>query len=120
MTISKKAKAEKAAEREEAITALRAKCLRDSVVYTSVKHVSRSGMRRTIALYVASDGEIENISAFASRALDWKRDHERGGLIIDGCGMDMCFHAVYMLAIVLFSRVVGERDPGYLLRPRDL
>ena len=120
MTISKKAQLEKAADREEAIAALRAKCPRDSRVYTSVKHVSRSGMQRTIGLYVVTDGEVDDISVYVSRALGWRRDYRRGGLIVDGCGMDMCFHTVYVLASVLFPRVPGERDSGYLLKAHDL
>jgi len=95
---------------------------RGGEVYTCVRRVSRSGMQRSISLHAIVDGRLENISLCAGWAIGWRLDRKlhTQAIVVDGCGMDMCFHTVYVLAQALFPRVPGERDPGYLLTARDL
>lgn len=81
-------------------------------VYTTLTHVSRSGMSRSIKVCIVVGDEIVDISGWVGRALDEPRDHKRGGVKVGGCGMDMGFHVVYCLGRALFPdgfRCCGER-----------
>lgn len=121
---------EKAAVRAEAIENLRERLAPKSVVYTSVAHVSASGMSRTIRCYIVHDGQIENITWLVGKAIDESWDERHWGLKVSGCGMDMCFHTVYRLGSVLWPNGTPEPhstrngDPdstgGYALNKRDL
>ena len=144
--MSKMTKAQKQ-ERQEAIDKLRTMLSPGDNVYTSVSHVSSSGMQRSIKLYRVDpvgerdDGKptIEDITWLVGRALDYRHDSKHGGLKVGGCGMDMCFHLVYSLGRTLWPEggpldknngtrrfqaeregVKIERDGGYLLTKRDL
>ena len=83
-------------------------------VFTTVTHVSRSGMMRRMRLFTIKDNNREEITHWVARALEWSinDDHE---LRVDGVGMDMGFHAVYSLSRVLFPdgfECVGEGKEG--------
>lgn len=63
-------------------------------IYANVVHVSASGMQRQIKLYApTSDGSLQWLSGWASKALGWPLG-KHDGVKVDGCGMDMCFHLV--------------------------
>ena len=99
-------------------------------VYTTVRHVSRSGMMRVIDLYVMQDNEPRRITWLACEAtgIAYNRKHE--GMRMDGCGMDMCFAAVYELGHALWPQGTPkphstrngqpDRAGGYALKKRDL
>ena len=95
-------------------------------VYTTVRHVSRSGMSRIISLFVVNSGEIFPISGLVAKACGYPLDRDYFGIKFVGCGMDMCFEAVYTLGRVLFpngfEQENGEtrQDGGYALRKDDL
>ena len=101
----------KQSAKEESILYLRRKLKPGTRVYTSVSHVSRSGMSRIIHVYVVSKGEIQNITGFVAHALGWRR-HAHGGMYVGGCGMDMGFHTVYTLGSVLFPPSYVEKLTG--------
>lgn len=88
---------------------LRAQLPPGSSVYTSVLHVSRSGMSREIAAYVHTPTGIENIS-WQVAAITGQRYGERGGVIVGGCGMDMTFALVYGLSRRLYPE--GHKCTG--------
>lgn len=135
--MSTRAKVTKA-ERDEAIAQLR-ECLKPGdTVYTVLKHRSRSGMQREIAVLLvadATDGSgpyARNASYRVATALGW-RCSDRDAVVVGGCGMDMGFHVVYTLGRVLFPEggslehsprraqeeragETRERDGGYLLK----
>lgn len=98
--------------RDEGIETLR-KCgiTEGTTVYTILRHVSRSGMLRSIDLVAIIDGELTQITYSVSRILDRKIDQKRGGIKEPGCGMDMGFHLVYNLSFVMFG-------DGYKLNQR--
>lgn len=110
---------------EEARARLRELLPPGSTVYTSLRHVSRSGMYRSIAVYaiVPTDNtpahptgsEPQWITGYVAAVLDERID-ERDGLAVTGCGMDMGFHVVYNLAWALYGRepwaCVGQRCPS--------
>lgn len=77
-------------------------------VYTSCEQVSASGMSRRISLYIVVKGEIVNITRRASIITGFGLS-KNGGLIVQGCGMDMGFHTVYTLGCNLWPK--GTRKP---------
>lgn len=84
-------------------------------VFTSLEHVSQSGMSRVIQLHIFR-GDVRNPSHYvlgynAARLLGYSYDSDREGVKIAGAGMDMGFALVYDLSRVLFG-------DGYALNHR--
>ena len=121
------------AARAEACATLRSMIKPGDSVYVTLKHVSRSGMYRRIAVLVSVGGEVANVSGLVAEAIGAKSTV--GAVGVGGCGMDMGFKIVYDLGRVLFpdggplecspragqERRAGEtieRDGGYLLKHR--
>jgi hypothetical protein len=116
-----------AEHRAEALARLRTVFPQGSWVTTTVKHVTKSGMGRTIMVlaYDPETGRITNRSGDVARVLDWRFDNERYGVYVEGCGMDMAFHLTYTLARVLYANDGGVRDAngvdaGYLLNQNTI
>lgn len=117
------------AEREESLQRLREWLNPGDTVYTVLRHVSRSGMRREIGIVIFRDGVDLHPNYAASKVLGWKLG-KRDGLIVGGCGMDMGFHLVYSLGCALWPNGTpephgtrnGEPDSagGYALKHRWL
>jgi hypothetical protein len=86
-----------------------------STVTCILRHVSRSGMFRIIALCVCDNGEPRDISSLAAKATGIGYDDNRYGLKMGGCGMDMGFAAVYDLSRALYRdkfQCIGEKCPS--------
>ena len=102
-------------ERQAAISELAAHLPPGSTVRTILRHVSRSGMTRSISLVIGDDrGDPWDITYLAARALGEKIDQTHGGIRIGGCGMDMGFALVYNLSTVLYPdgfECIGAGDP---------
>jgi hypothetical protein len=82
-------------------------------VWTTLKHVSQSGMSRDITLLTSYEDRILDITWYASKAMKTGSLKERNGsrvIRVNGAGMDMGFHFVYSLAYSLFNA------DGYALR----
>ena len=80
-------------------------------VKTILRHVSRSGMSRSISL-VKNDRDL---SYFAAVVMGDNIDQNHGGIKIGGCGMDMGFALVYNLSSNLFRDnfwCVGDHCPA--------
>lgn len=103
MTLSKAVQAERAQARAEAIDDLRKWLPPGSKVRTVLRHVSRSGMRRSISPIIMVNGSVFDATWHVSRAIGWNVHQRHYGLIVDGAGMDMGFHLVYTLSRVLYS-----------------
>jgi len=101
-------------------------------VYTILRHVSASGMQRRISLVIPTtwqDGStgIINIDHSVAIAIDAKV-HPKGGIVINGCGMDMGFELVYRLGSALWPNGTDkphgtrngepDREGGYTLKQR--
>lgn len=99
-------KAQKEENRKEAIAFLQERIKPGDTLYTTVRHVARSGMSRTISIFRMDvvDGVAVpyDISGWVAHATGLTRDHKLGGVKVGGCGMDMGFHIVYELSSVLF------------------
>ena len=131
-------------EKREAIETLRKWLKPGTKVYTILRHVSSSGMSRSISLVVpvrekGRDGKMRtdmiHLDGNAARALGYTFDRKNGGIKMSGAGMDMGFHLVYNLGRTLFPNggslkntngarasqaeragETREDDGGYLLR----
>jgi len=91
-------------ERAEAIMQLRKLLRPGSKVYTILRSVSASGMTRRINLYTVYKGGMAFLTGYAAKALGYRYDYKRGGLVVGGCGMDMGYHVVYSLSRALFPK----------------
>lgn len=100
-------------------------------VYTQIVHRSSSGMTRRVSMFViepARKGEPARLVRidYAASIVSSMRLSKDGGLIIDGCGFDAGFDAVYRLGLSLWPDGTrkphgtrnGEpdRDGGYALK----
>jgi hypothetical protein len=76
-------------------------------VWTTLEHVSASGMTRWIRPIVIENGEPHDLTWLVKRAEIFngrsRAVARHGGIKVEGCGMDMGFHLVYTLSRVLFS-----------------
>jgi hypothetical protein len=104
--------ADKQAARDEAIDILREMFKPGDTVSTVIRHVSRSGMSRSISVMHADEDGIFDVSYLVARALGDKIDQVNGGVKVPGCGMDMGFHLVYNLARTLYPvyDCLGDRS----------
>ncbi len=66
----------------------------ETTVFCVLRHVSRSGMKRTIDLFVVRNGGIMRIGFHAARLIGRTWNSEREGIVVGGCGMDMGFEVV--------------------------
>lgn len=84
--------------------------------YTILRHVSRSGMQRSISVLVMTEnGKPYDVSLLLVRVGLGRFDHHHDGVKVDGCGMDMGFHLVYNLSYTMFPNgfgCVGEGCPS--------
>ena len=73
-------------------------------VYTSLKHVSSSGMFRVIDCLILIDNKPIHINWYIEQLRLYKRHKNKEGLRVSGCGMDMGFSVVYNLSGVLYPK----------------
>lgn len=103
------------ADQADALTALRRYLAPGSTLYTIVKHVSRSGLQRSIAAYAIRDGEPQWLSGYIASAGIARRDNARDANVVHGCGMDMCFWLTYEV-----SRALWPEGFGCIGKPDDV
>lgn len=109
-------------EAAEAIARLREWLKPGDTLYSILRHVSRSGMQRSIALVRLGPDEwhpgqiaIRQATTNAAKALELPFDREREGIKVNGCGMDMGSHLTYELGRVLWPDgfgCIGENCPS--------
>lgn len=96
-------------------------------VATTLAKVSSSGMRRAIkVLAVNESGEIIDVSWAVATVVGRLFDRKNGGVICNGCGMDMGFDLVYAMGRSLWPEGTPEphstrngdpdRDGGYAIK----
>lgn len=71
-------------------------------VHTVLRHATASGMQRCISLFIIRDDEPVCIDTLAADLLGDKISSKHGGIVANGCGMDMGFHLVYSLGAMLW------------------
>lgn len=107
-------------DRENFIYALEdIKTYMPKTIYTKLTNVSRSGMSRSIDVYISHKGEVLKITWQVSKILRDKIDNKNGGVKTYGCGMDMGFNLIYNFSYVITQilniKCVRE-DGGYYFR----
>jgi hypothetical protein len=90
-------------ERNEAIASLKEWLKPSTVVYTVLRSVSSSGISRTLDLYVVLNHEMVRITWSTAKVLEWTYDRRKEALRVNGCGMDMGYHAVHCLSRVILG-----------------
>lgn len=95
-------------EKIDAVLDLRAILKPGDKIYTTLRSVSRSGMQRVIDVHVIRDNEPRWLGPLAAKALEYRFDDRKQGLVVGGCGMDMGFHLVHSLGYALYGRKVSE------------
>lgn len=98
-------------ERDAALAELRTLLPVGTTVYTILRHVSRSGMRRHVSVKILTPDPawpVRDITHRVATALGWKIARTGSvALVVDGAGMDMGFHVVYTLAQALHGATEG-------------
>jgi len=113
-TIADKPLTKKQAERIKAIDYLKGDYLKaGDTVYTSLLHVSKSGMSRLIDLYAVRENQPLCITWNVAKAIDATYDRRGNALRVSGAGTDAAFATVYRLSHTLFG-------DGYALKQRWL
>ena len=85
---------------------------RVTTLYTSLRHVSSSGMMRHINVFGIAGNEPRWLSYHVARALGWNLNKD-DAVEVSGAGMDMGFHLIYSLSSVLYG-------DGYKIKQRWL
>lgn len=95
--------------KEEAVNRLREEIKPGTTLRTILRHVSKSGMSRSISVVqIKANGETREWDGVVCRAIGENFDQKHGGVKIAGAGMDMGFEIVYRLSMALYG---GKR--GY-------
>lgn len=100
---------------QEAVERLREWIKPGDILYTSLKHVSRSGMMRWIGIYRMQDNQPIGITGLVALATGDSYDERREAVKIGGVGMDMGFALVYELSHILFPDgfdCIGDKCPS--------
>ena len=103
-TISKRAQAQQ--EKEDARASLLSilESQKTPTLYTSLKHVSSSGMSRDMKVLAVVDGQIRDVTWYVSKIIGTLKERNGQRVIrVGGCGMDMGFHVVYTVSAVLYG-----------------
>lgn len=102
------------AERQEAIDMLRKMIQPGDRVYTSIVHVSRSGMSRDVRVFVADEHkQIASITGLVGRAIGARiRRGWTDAIAVGGCGFDAGFQVVYELSRALHPGGFGCAGDG--------
>lgn len=95
------------AAREEAKKDLTEFLQKGETVFCLLRHVSKSGMRRVVDLFVIRNNRPSRISFSAALTMGWRYDRKHDGIVCDGAGMDMGFHCVYSLCQHIYGLTHG-------------
>lgn len=79
-----------------------------ATVYTTLRHVSKSGMNRWIDFYTYVDNQPIRLTYLVALVCEYKYDIKREALKVQGGGMDMGFSVVYNLGCALWPTGTSE------------
>ena len=114
-TLSKKEQAKKEVDSASAYLLSILEKQETPTLYTSLKHVSSSGMSRDMKVLAVVNGQIVDVTWYVGK-LNVGTIKERNGqrvIRVGGCGMDMGFHVVYSISSYLYR---NQDDAGYVIR----
>ena len=83
-------------------------------LYTSLKHVSSSGMSKDMKVLAVKHNEIIDVTYYVGKIIGTLKERNGQRVIrVGGCGMDMGFHVVYTVSAVLYGY---EERGAYTIR----
>lgn len=102
-------------EQKQAAERLRELFPPGSTARTILRHVSQSGMTRSISVVAVDDGEPFDCTFLVARLIGDKVDQKHDGIKRGGCGMDMGFDLVYSMSRRLYEdgfACIGPKCPA--------
>lgn len=72
-------------------------------IYTTLRHMSKSGMMRVYDVYIVHGGEIERITFSVARVIGYTYNHKHDGIQVGGTGFDGGDAIVSDLSYALFG-----------------
>ncbi|MEO0302118.1 MAG: hypothetical protein ABIM98_09150 [candidate division WOR-3 bacterium] len=90
-------------EKSEAILRLLELIKPGDTIYTVLRYVSRSGMKRVISLFVIKNNEPIRLDWFISKALGYRYNDVYEGIEVRGFGFDVGYAVVQNLSYRLFG-----------------
>ena len=80
------------------------------IIYTILRHVSKSGMSRDISAFTILNGEKISLTYTIAEATGQKCITSQGfnAIRVSGCGMDMGFSLVYGVICALYQHTDGD------------
>lgn len=83
-------------EKTKAIEYLKDYLKQSNRIYTSIDHVSKSGMQRIVKAYIIINDNILHISHLIGKAAGYrfKNDANYYGCVVNGCGFDAGYELV--------------------------
>lgn len=113
-TISKKTQAQQEEESAKRYLLSILERQETPTLYTSLKHVSSSGMSSDMKVLAVLDGQILDVTWYVSKIIGTLKERNGQRVIrVGGCGMDMGFHVVYTVSAVLYGY---EERGAYTIR----
>ena len=100
-------------------------------IYTTLEHVSNSGMFRIMGVHAIKNNKPLCLNSLVEKLTGYKRDRHKEGLRVSGCGMNMGFAVVYSFSSAAFPTgfkyrknehhrngdpSTTDKDGGYALR----
>lgn len=108
-------------ERLQAIEELKRIIKPEDTIFSVLRSVSRSGMSRDISFFVFDKESCQPLMIDYLIAKVFRLPRSKNeGIKIHGCGMDMGYHIVNSLSIVLFCPDKYEHAAAYSLKHRWL
>ena len=105
--------------RAQVLADIKKKVRPGQTIYCTLRSVSASGMQRRISLHTIHKGELIPLDHAAS-VLTGRTLSDKGGIVCNGCGMDMGFDLVYSLSYSIWPKGTRngqpDKDGGYALR----
>lgn len=111
--------------RAQVLTEAKRKIKPGQTIYCTLHSVSSSGMSRRISLHTIYKGELIPLNYTAS-ILTGRALSDKGGIVCNGCGMDMGFDLVYSLGRAIWPKGTPkahgtrnghpDKDGGYALK----
>jgi len=100
-------------EKQEAMEYLKRLLQEGDTVYTVLRYISNTGLRRSVSVYVIKENIPIYLDWYVAKVIGWKRDEKHDGIIVTGVGTDVGFEIVYNLSYCLFGN-------GYKLKHKWL
>jgi len=111
--------------RAQVLADIKKKIKPGQTIYCTLRNVSASGMQRRISLHTIHKGELIRLDHAVS-VLTGRTLSDKGGIVCNGCGMDMGFDLVYSLGYSIWPKGTRkshgtrngqpDKDGGYALR----